>query len=349
MDEVCSCEQEATTPTSKVLFSFGVIADIQYADLDDGYDFLGIRRRYYKHSLCHLQSAIEYWNGMETQLEFVLQLGDIIDGFNAQHNMSERALERVMKEFKTLRTPVHHIWGNHELYNFKRDYLTKSELNTKYLQDETLHGNYIRDQNATGDADAELYYAYQFCPMAKFRFILLDAYDLSILGRDTSTKKYEDSLHLLREKNPNEDLNSPIGLSDPRFVQFNGGFSQDQLDWVNDILTYADKNQERVVIVGHLPIHPDSTDSLCLAWNYKAALSVIHSHQSVVCFLAGHLHDGGYCQDSHGIHHLTFEGIIETPPESNAFGTVYVYDDRMILKGRGRVPDRVMHYRDDRP
>lgn len=211
MDEVCNREQETTTQTSKVLFSFGVIADIQYADLDDGYDFLGTRKRYYKQSLHHLQCAVEYWNGMETQLEFVLQLGDIIDGFNAQHNMSESALERVMKEFKKLRTPVHHIWGNHELYNFNRDYLTKSELNTKYLQDQTLHGSSIRDQTTTGDADAELYYAYQFSSMAKFRFILLDAYDLSILGRDKSTKKYEDSLHLLREKNPNENLNSPIG------------------------------------------------------------------------------------------------------------------------------------------
>lgn len=346
MDEVYSSEEEAKTPKSKELFSFGVIADVQYADVDDGKDFLGIRRRYYRHSLQHLQNAIQYWNGMEAQPAFVLQLGDIIDGFNAQHKMSEQALEMVMKEFKKLRTQVHHIWGNHELYNFNRDYLTDSELNTKYLQDLTLHVNSTKNQNTTGDADAEFYYAYHFCPMAKFRFILLDAYDISILGRDISTQKYEASLHLLRENNPNENLNSPIDLVNPRFVQFNGGFSQDQLDWVNDILTHSDKNKERVVIVGHLPIHPESTDSVCLAWNYKDALSVIHAHHSVVCFLAGHLHDGGYCQDSHGIHHLTLEGIIETPPESNAFGTIYVYDDRMILKGRGRVPDRVMRYRD---
>lgn len=95
---------------------------------------------------------------------------------------------------------------------------------------------------------------------------------------------------------------------------------------------------------GHLPIHPDASDKVCLAWNYEDALSVIHSHQCVVCFLAGHLHDGGYCLDSHGVHHLTLEGIIETPPESNAFGTIYVYDDKMVLKGRGRISDRVMYF-----
>lgn len=96
---------------------------------------------------------------------------------------------------------------------------------------------------------------------------------------------------------------------------------------------------------GHIPIYPDSSNCVCLAWNYKDALAVIHSHSSVVCFLAGHLHDGGYSLDSHGIHHITLQGIIETPPESNAFGTVYVYDDRMVLKGRGGIPDLVMHYR----
>ncbi|XP_061472396.1 manganese-dependent ADP-ribose/CDP-alcohol diphosphatase isoform X1 [Rhineura floridana] len=345
MDDDHNPGQGATTATSEALFSFGVLTDIQYADLEDGYDFWGINRRYYKHSLCHLQSAIEDWNG--TEVQFVLQLGDIIDGYNAQYNMSERALERVMEEFKKLRVPVHHIWGNHELYNFNRDYLVHSALNTKYLQDQIFLSNTCRDQTSTGDNAAEFYYAYQFCPMSNFRFILLDAYDLSILGRDTSTQKYQDSLHLLREKNQNENLNSPLGLVEYQFVQLNGGFSQEQLDWVDDVLTHADKNQEKVVIMGHIPIHPDSTAGICLAWNYKDALSVIHSHHSVVCFLAGHLHYGGYCLDSHGVHHLTLEGIIETPPESHAFGTMYVYNDRMVLKGKGRIPDRVMYYKDD--
>ncbi|XP_044309683.1 manganese-dependent ADP-ribose/CDP-alcohol diphosphatase [Varanus komodoensis] len=331
--------------TSEALFSFGVIADIQYADLEDGYDFYRIQKRYYKHSLRHLQNAVENWNGSAVQ--FVLQLGDIIDGCNAPHNMSESALETVMKEFKKLRVPVHHIWGNHEFYNFSRDYLVQSALNTKYLEDQTSLSNSNRDQSSTKITPAEFYYAYQFCPMSKFRFILLDTYDLSILGRDKSTKKYQESLHLLQEKNKNENLNSPLGLAECQFVQFNGGFSQDQLDWVDEVLTYADKKQERVVIVGHLPIHPNSTNSICLAWNYKDALSVIHSHKSVVCFLAGHLHYGGYCLDSHGVHHLTLEGIIETPPESQAFGSIYVYNDRMVLKGRGRVPDREMHFKDN--
>ncbi|XP_042305481.1 manganese-dependent ADP-ribose/CDP-alcohol diphosphatase isoform X2 [Sceloporus undulatus] len=336
-------DEGTTTTTSEALFSFGVIADIQYADLEDGYDFLGIQKRYYRHSLCHLQKAIEEWNGSEVQ--FVLQLGDIIDGFNAQYKMSERALETVTKEFQKLKAPVHHVWGNHELYNFSRDRLMQSLLNTKYLEDQTLLSSLISDERSTEETASEFCYAYQFCPMPKFRFILLDAYDLSTLGRDTSSKKYQDSLCLLRQKNKNENLNSPEDLVECQFVQFNGGFSQDQLTWLDEVLTHADKNHEKVVIVGHLPIHPHATNCVCLAWNYKEALSVIHSHHSVVCFLAGHLHYGSYCLDSHGVHHLTLEGIIATPPERNAFGTIYVYNDRMLLKGNGSIPDREMVYK----
>uniref|UniRef100_A0A8D0EDS3 Manganese-dependent ADP-ribose/CDP-alcohol diphosphatase n=1 Tax=Salvator merianae TaxID=96440 RepID=A0A8D0EDS3_SALMN len=348
MDDSNHCKQGlAAAAASEALFSFGVIADIQYADLEDGYDFMRIRRRYYKHSLQHLQNAVEEWNRTEVPLQFVLQLGDIIDGFNAQHKMSEQALETVMKEFKKLKVPIHHVWGNHEFYNFSRDHLMHSVLNTKHLQDKTFLTNSNISQSSTTDTTGESYYAYQFCSEPKFRFILLDAYDLSILGRDTSMKKYQDSLHLLQEKNHNEDLNSPLGVVECQFVQFNGGFSQDQLNWLDEVLTYADKHQERVVIAGHIPIHPDSTYMPCLAWNFEDALSVIHAHHSVVCVLTGHLHYGCYCLDAHGIHHLSLEGVIETPPESDAFGTIYVYNDRMELKGNGIVPDRIMYYRDD--
>lgn len=61
--------------------------------------------------------------------------------------------------------------------------------------------------------------------------------------------------------------------------------------------------------------------------------------------MAGHDHDGGYCVDSSGIHHLTLEGVIETPPGGDAFGTVYVYEDKMILKGKGRIKNRELLYR----
>ncbi|KAM4823473.1 manganese-dependent ADP-ribose/CDP-alcohol diphosphatase isoform X4 [Urocitellus parryii] len=228
------------TDNSERLFSFGVITDIQYADLEDGYNFQGSRRRYYRHSLVHLQGAIEDWNKESSMPCCVLQLGDIIDGFNAQYKTSEESLEVVMNTFKMLKVPVHHTWGNHEFYNFSRDYLTRSKLNTRFLEDRIVdHPETIPSEN---------YYAYHFVPFPKFRFILLDAYDLSVLGVDQSSPKYQQCMKILREHNPNTELNSPQGLSEPQFVQFNGGFSQEQLNWLNEVLAFSDTNQEKVVI-----------------------------------------------------------------------------------------------------
>lgn len=98
-----------------------------------------------------------------------------------------------------------------------------------------------------------------------------------------------------------------------------------------------------ILYQGHLPVHPKSSDPDCLLWNFDEVLAVMRSHSSVVCFMAGHDHDGGYHLDEDtGIHHVTFEGVIETPPDSNAFGFLSVYENRMELKGGGRVSDRIL-------
>uniref|UniRef100_UPI00398EF19E manganese-dependent ADP-ribose/CDP-alcohol diphosphatase-like n=1 Tax=Pristiophorus japonicus TaxID=55135 RepID=UPI00398EF19E len=329
--------------------TFGVITDIQYANADNGYNDTHTKRRYYRNSLHLLRNAVKGWNEEPTTPKFILQLGDIIDGCNSQLKSSEYALQTVINEFANCTSPVHHIWGNHELYNFDRECLFKSALNSKHL------GNDITSESMDScsiktdfDPDeSEVFYGYHFSPFPKFRFIITDTYDLSILGRKYSSKKHCASMEILKSYNKNEDLNSSKGLAglDKRFVAFNGGFSQEQLEWLNKVLTFSDNNLEKVTVAAHVPIHPCSTNSQGVAWNYDEILSVLHAHTSVVCFMAGHDHDGGYYLDNHGIHHLTFEGLIETSPESDAFGTIYVYDDRMILKGRGRIQDRVLHYR----
>ncbi|XP_051523228.1 manganese-dependent ADP-ribose/CDP-alcohol diphosphatase isoform X1 [Myxocyprinus asiaticus] len=316
------------------VFTFGIIADIQYADIDDGLNFLRTRRRYYRNSLQLLRNAIQSWNEEHVKPGFILQLGDIIDGYNKNYEASDRALETVVSEFNNSSIEVHHVWGNHEFYNFSRKTLFASPVNSGAPAE--------TGSSLIGDG----IYAYHFSPAPKFRFVVLDAYDTSIIGRDPSSEKYNTSMKLLKEHNTNPDLNIPPvykGL-DQRFVKFNGGFSQEQLVWLDEVLSLADQKHEKVTIVSHLPVHPNSTDPVCLAWNYDAMLSNLHSHKSVVCFMAGHDHDGGYHRDLSGIHHLTLEGVIETSPDSNAFGTVYVYEDQMVLKGNGRISDRNLKY-----
>ncbi|XP_068439701.1 manganese-dependent ADP-ribose/CDP-alcohol diphosphatase [Clinocottus analis] len=321
-------------PRGAPLFTFGVIADIQYADIDDGYNYTRTRKRYYRSSLQLLRNAQKSWSEAAVKPEFILQLGDVIDGFNKSRGASARALDAVLAELCCGRVDVHHVWGNHEFYNFSRSALLSSRLNS------TLH----TERRLSGVPAASETYAYHFSPVPGFTFVVLDAYDVSLLGRDASSQQYSAAMRLVRQHNHNQDLNCPpvSGGLLQRFTMFNGAFSKDQLDWLGSVLSLADDKQERVTIVSHLPVHPCSTDAICLSWNFDELLALIRSHSSVVCFMAGHDHDGGYHQDPDtGVHHVTLAGVIETPPDSDAFGTVSVYEDRMVLQGSGRVTDRV--------
>lgn len=189
-------------PQQAPLFTFGVIADIQYADIDDGYNFHRTRKRYYRTSVQLLGRALESWSEAAVRPEFVLQLGDVIDGFNRRGGASERALEVVLKEFDSSPAEVHHVWGNHEFYNFSRTSLLSSRLNSTLDTERRLCGA----QSGAG------IYAYSFSPHPGFTFVVLDAYDLSVLGRDESSEQYKEAMLMLREYNKNEDLNQPPGM-----------------------------------------------------------------------------------------------------------------------------------------
>jgi len=72
------------------MWKFGIIADIQYADIDDGESFMGVKR-YYRHALQAATLAVEEWEQQGDDVLFVAQLGDIIDGFNKREGTAESA------------------------------------------------------------------------------------------------------------------------------------------------------------------------------------------------------------------------------------------------------------------
>ncbi|KAJ8363745.1 hypothetical protein SKAU_G00125760 [Synaphobranchus kaupii] len=253
------------------LFTFGVIADIQYADIEDGFNFKHTRKRYYRNSLRLLRNANEKWKGEAVQPSFIIQLGDIIDGFNKKYNTSERALETVVNELAKSAIEVHHVWGNHEFYNFSRDDLMISALNSKTTNDRmpTMSEDSVENGNVSNTEEGN---AYDFSPAPHFRVVVLDAYDLSLIGRKEPSVRYYQALEIIQAHNDNDDLNFPPGQPgglEQRFVKFNGGFSHGQLDWLDRLLTLSDEKLEKVIVVSHLPVHPYSTDPICLAWNYE--------------------------------------------------------------------------------
>lgn len=301
------------------LFSFGVITDVQYADIPDGRSFLGVPR-YYRHSIQVLQRAVVKWNSLKT-LKFSVNFGDIIDGF-CPKDQSLTAVQNVLAEFKKFNGPVHHIIGNHCLYNLPRDELM----------------SLLQIPSPSGCA------YYDFSQVPEYRFVFLDAYDISAIGWPQSHPKMSSAMELLCAKNPNADKNSPIGMLglEKRFLMFNGAVSKEQLEWLDSVLQDATKNEQKVVICCHIPLDPGASSAEALLWNYEEVMEVIHRYECVKVCLAGHAHKGGYSVDSHGVHHRVLEAALECPPGSNAFGYVDVYQDRLSLSGTDRMASTEM-------
>lgn len=316
------------------LASFGLIADVHYADIDDGTNYTKTRSRYYRNSLRWVKTAVADWallSDTKCHISLVLHLGDLIDGFNVQQKASESALKTITDAFDEAKVPVFHLWGNHDFYNFSRKELYAMPKMNPYLVAGLGHTDRIA---AAAAAACGTYFDLELCH--GFRLVAIDAYDISMLGHDNDSEFYQTAERLLKQENKNEDLNSPNGLvSDKRrFVKFNGAVSDDQLKWLDSVLSESDKHGEVVLVAGHCPLI--SYDTICLCWNYRAVLDVFYRHNCVLAYFAGHAHDRMYSRDEHGIHHFTVPGVIEVEPGAKgAHCTVALYANQVTVTDVG--------------
>ena len=304
-----------------LLLSFGIIADVQYADEDDAYNFAKTSKRFYRSTLDKLEKAVEEWNN--TDISFVLQVGDLIDG--KCNKYSERALNDVFEKTKLLKTKLYHTIGNHELYNFGRD----------DIQRLLLPGSFY----------------YDFSPCDGFRFIVLNSYDNSVLWKNEGDSAEEHYL-FLEANNPNPvrdhgvDWKMNLEGVARRFIPYNGGFSKQQIEWLDNILTKSQDSNEIVYISSHCSLQEGCSSTSTLAWNYNEILEIIQKYSCVVCCFYGHDHKGGFCTDDIGIHHITLPSPLETSLDSNAYAIINVHNDRCEILGRGDVISRVLPYRE---
>ncbi|XP_033746196.1 manganese-dependent ADP-ribose/CDP-alcohol diphosphatase-like [Pecten maximus] len=308
------------TLNSGPLCSFGIIADVQYGDIDERYNFHKTRLRNYRKSLVLLERAIRSWTS--EGVDSVLQLGDIIDGLNKVHNASRNALSSVTDVIKLFPGPVYHTWGNHELYNFTQEELRGSDL---------FSGNMPQCACPEGKS----YYSFNL--HRKLKVVVLNCYEISMLGLPKHSEEYKQAENLILQNNPNESLNNPDGLqgTNRRFVKLNGLVSDSQLKWLKETLQKATNDEENVIIMGHVPICEHSAESMFLCLNHTEIMEAISTYSScVICYFAGHFHEGGSYVDSSGILHVTFAGTIESQ-EMDAYATAYLYSDHLAIRGKG--------------
>lgn len=176
----------------------------------------------------------------------------------------------------------------------------------------------------------------------KLRFLVLDSYDICILDRcPQKSNKYRLARDILATHNPNypHEENSPEGLQglSKRFVAFNGGIDSPQLEWFETSLQSAKENDERIIVMSHQPVHPESTWPTCLMWNYSEVLNIMRRYKDVIiASFSGHAHQGGYVRDEEsGIHFRTLEAVLESPDPIKTYGIVDVWEDRVVVRGWG--------------
>lgn len=328
-----------TTPTSTessssaLKFSVGVIADIQYAPIPDGTSYAGVPR-YYRNALVGARRAAQHFQASRVHL--VLNLGDTIDGkcqAIAQEGGDDdfedpgpTCLQHVLDALSPYQHgPTIHTYGNHELYNLDREQIG-SMLAIPFVQEK-------------GHGSDELV-GYQSYSYQGIRFVVLDSMDISCL-RPEGTRKRNLADAIMRRENPNYPHleNSPQGLEDvqKRFVAFNGAVDEPQLEWLRQTLQEARDSSEKVVLLSHQPILPDSCGPMTLIWNYDHVLTILREFADVVVLsLAGHAHKGGYKRDEvSGIHFRVMEAVLETPPPDATYAIMHVHDGKIELVGYG--------------
>ena len=166
----------------KPVLSFGVVADVQYADKDTQ----GERR--YRESIQKLERCVAHWNGQ--LLAFAIQLGDIIDG-NQTREMTHRDLDKVLFVCRKSKTKVHHVIGNHCLAVPRAE--LQKELGLKKGYYAFTHGHW--------------------------RFIVLDTMDVSVMGRPEDSENYEAARQYLERHPEARSYNGAVGDEQGRWLR----------------------------------------------------------------------------------------------------------------------------------
>jgi len=275
--------KERTRDWDRAMWSFGLVSDIQYVDAPDSLNFDKTVVRRYRHSLHVVRNAVEQWNKVIDDGQvfgFVAQLGDLVDGKNSIVHPDEgdrqAAFDMLLEMLSRSPTPrLVNVIGNHDLVNFKR-----KKLESIF----SLKSGY-----------------YDFVPFEGWRVLVLDCYDVSVMGVEEGSPEYCSAEAILNEHNPNPwkqgSSDFYMGLEGPakRYVPFNGAVGSKQMEWLRERLDFCANKEERVIILSHLPILPEAQVDVnrykCLPWNYREILDIFEqSSARIAAVFAGHDH-----------------------------------------------------------
>jgi len=153
-----------------------------------------------------------------------------------------------------------------------------------------------------------------------FRFIVLDGMDLSIQNEPET---------------PNERKTLEYFLAQPEKHDYCGAVGTRQKAWLKKELDMAEQAGEKVIIVCHFPLIPETTDSKHgLLWNHEEIVELLVSSNAVKVCLCGHYHYGGYVLRN-SIHFVVLPAFMNRHEHTQfTCGTVELRSDRMVIRSQ---------------
>jgi len=218
-------------------------------------------------------------------------------------NEGAASYDTLIPILKKLKHPLHTVYGNH-------DFLLNEEADKQVRQAWGLN---------------KLYYSFS---QPGWRFIVLNANDVGIAAYPEGSKEYAEGNAYIEQLRLNYAGNTNA---------YNGALGTQQMKWLRKELDEAARKNERVIVMGHMPIKPTGNGSNL--WNDRELEVILLRYPQVAAYFCGHHHPGQY-EESDGIHYLNFLGMVET--SITAFSVIHIFGDRIEVQGFGREESRVL-------
>ena len=261
------------------------------------------------HHCDYLPEGTRFYNKSLSKLRYALNTmkEDSVDFLLNLGDIIDRdfsSYEQVLKLIDSSGLKTYHCLGNHD-YSVEPRYKRRIPLP---MPDKNGYYSFIQEG---------------------FRFIVLNGNELSTYSSlsKAAIKKAEEYIEVLKSE----------GLINA--IDWNGGISMKQLEWLNSQLGEATAGNENVFIFCHFPTYPDNIHNLL---NYNDVNAIIGNYHNIITWFSGHNHMGNY-GNFNMTHFVTLKGMVETE-NSNAWSVVEVYRNKIWIKGSGRERSQILAY-----
>ena len=213
-----------------------------------------------------------------------------------------KSFDKVFPIWNQLRADKKHVIGNHDY-----EAAPRSILKEKFGLD-------------------NLYYDFA---LKGWRFIVLDTCEFGYLACRHNPEENQKVQQFCDHLNALGALNAK---------PWQGTMTQKQIDWLDERLSFADKNNEKAIVFGHYPVLSDEPG--LNIWNSEKVIKNLCSHNSFNAYICGHHHAGSFAKINSD-YYWTVNAMMSTP-DTNSYGVMEIYEDKLVVNGFGRMEDRVL-------